>query len=567
MKKNILYNLLLAFIILVAFVILINVARGDSQTTDEGVHLFAGYTYLVKGDFRLDPEHPPFLKELSALPILTFSHLRTPIDGPNPLWDKASNYYYDSWQETRSMAVTFFYSLGNNVNKLLFWGRFPFIILTLILGWVTYFWANRLYGKKAGLLAAALILFMPNVLAHGHLIDTDLGVALFMFIATYFWGEYLKKPSWWGVTWVGLFSGLAFASKYTSVMLIPIFIILAIIKLFLDKNIKNWLKYFLGFIGLGVIGFLVVWATYGFSLMVPPPPIGSLSENIRLWTSYNYVPTFFDGIFSKIRPLLFPADFYKGFALITRHVVGGHGSYLLGHNSSTGWWYYFPVLIFYKTPLALFGLLGLAIIFFKKIRAKLIFDELILIVAPLAYLLMSINTRADLGVRHVLPIFPFLVVFAAKSINLVNFSKLKKIWELWLAVILILLIGWYFYSSLSAYPNYLSYFNEAAGGSSNGYKIATDSNLDWGQDLARIKAYVYDHPDEKFSLIYPWDGQPSLVYYGIDLPLVTPDETNVTGSVIVAATYAETGAYSWLWHYPYEEITPGVFVFHISEEG
>lgn len=570
MKKINLYYLLLLGIVTLAFILLIGISKSDSQTTDESVHLFAGYTYLTKNDFRLDPEHPPFLKELAGLPLLFFRDIKVPIDG---LWDKAGNFYYDSWKEARGLGENFFYSVNSNADQILFWGRLPFILLTLFLGLFAYFWANRLYGQKAGIFAAFLILLMPNILAHGHLINTDLGLTVFAFISIYFWGKFLKSASWrigWAnLSVAGLLLGLAFASKYTSVILIPIIFLLAVAKLFTDDDFKNWRRYLLGFFGAGIIGFIIVWASYGFTINLPPQPIGSFSQNIQMWASYN-IPTVFDGIFAKARPFLFPADFYKGLVLVVRHALGGHGAYLLGENSNFGWWYYFPVAIFYKTPLAFFAFLALAIGYFKRIRAKLIFDELILIIAPLVYLLISMSSKADLGVRHVLPIFPFLAVFAAKSINMINFSSLK-LWTKnrvkFLATVgFIVLVLWYLYSSLSNYPNYLSYFNEAAGGPSNGSKILTDSNLDWGQDIYRIKKYVAEHSDGKYSLTYPWDGEPALLYYGLNYPLVTPDDIDVKGEVIISATYARTDAYSWLWQFPHENITPGVLVFHLPDE-
>jgi len=557
-------NLLLGLLFVFILLLLVGAARSNSATTDESVHVFTGHTYLTRGDFRLDPEHPPFLKEISAVPILAISNLKTPIDG---LWDNAGNFYYDSWQEARIIAESFLYALGNNASKIIFWGRLPFIILTLVLGFAVYLWANKLYGKKVGIFAAFLILLMPNILAHGTLINTDLGLALFMFIAVYFWGEYLKKPSWRGLILTGIFCGLAFASKYTSVLLLPILIILGVIKIFIDKNSKYWIKYLLGFFGIGIITFIIVWFSYGFSIATPPQPIGTLSENIKMWANWD-IPTLFDGVFAKIRPVLFPADYYKGLILVTRHALGGHGSFLLGKTSNTGWWYYFPVAIFVKTPIPFFIFLALAIGIFGKIKAKLLFDELLLIIAPITFLVFSMYSKADLGVRHILPIFPFLAVYAAKSIKLVKFSEIKivnyDLKKLMSALVFLLLILWYLLSSVLSYPNYLAYFNEAAGGAKGGYKILTDSNLDWGQDMVRIRAYINKHNIQDPYVVYPWDSEDALRYYGINSTLLRPEDQEIKGDVIISATYLQSGAYDWLKKYPNEQITPGVFYFRVD---
>lgn len=554
-KKNFLLILLLTIFIL-AFSLMIFSGNSDSQTTDEAIHLFSGYTYLTQNNFRLDPEHPPFLKELGALPLLFFKNLNVSL---GDLWDKAGNFYYDSWQETRTMGENFFYTLANNPAKLLFWGRLPFILLTLVLGYFGFLWAKKLYGQKAGVLAAFLILFFPNFLAHGRLVNTDLGLTLFIFLVVYFWGKFLKKPTFFNGILAGVFLGLVLASKFTGIIIVPILILLVLIKIFcfdLKEKNKSWWKYLVGLVGIKLIAFIIIWATYGFSIQAPPATIGSLSNNINLWTGYT-VPTFFDHLFSKIRFLLFPAEFYKGLFLVLRHAVSGHGSFLLGQTSSSGWWYYFPVAIFYKTPIPIFLLLALSIAFWKKLRAKNLFDEILLILPPIIFLALSMFSKADLGVRHILPIFPFLIVFASKSINLIDFSKIK------FAIPFLILIGWYLLSAILSFPNYLAYFNEFAGGSKNNYKILTDSNLDWGQDIYRLKSYLNEHNIEKIYIVYPWDGDIALRYYGINFEPLSPENQNIKGPVVVSATYFQTDAYSWLRNYYSEQITPGLFIINI----
>lgn len=553
-------NILLAAIFISAFFLLIFSAKADSLTTDEGVHLFAGYTYLTKGDFRLDPEHPPLLKELAGTTLLLNHYLKTSMDG---FWDKAANFYYDSWQEARILGQNFLFTQGSDANKIIFFGRLPFISLTLILGFAVYFWAKKLYGQIAGVFSAFLILFLPSILAHGHLINTDLGLTLFIFIAVYFWTRFLTKQNWLYFILSGLFLSFALSSKFTSVLIFPILIILGLLKIFILGGSKNWLKIIGGFLGILIIGFIVVWASYGFSIKVPPPPIDSLSANINLWTSFH-APVSFDRFFEKIRPIMFPADFYKGLFLVSRHGLGGHGSFLLGQTSNTGWWYYFPVAIFYKTPIPFFIFLILAIVFTKRLKSKDQFDEVVLICAPIIFLGLSMFSKADLGLRHVLPIFPFLAVYASKSINLIKFKFGICTSQVACSLLFGILILWYLFSSLSSYPNYLSYFNEFAGGPNKGYQILGDSNLDWGQDIFRIKKYLDEHKITDGYILYPWDGNEALRYYGINLKPMPWDDQNIKGYAVVSATYLQLADLSWLWQYPYQQITPGVFIFKIN---
>jgi len=546
-------NVLLVLIFLSSFLLLIFASKMDSVTTDEGVHLFAGFTYLTQRDFRLDPEHPPFLKELAAFPLLFQKKLNYQLGS---LWDKAGNFYYDSWHEARALGD---YLVSQNSEKVIFWGRFPFIILTLILGAFGYFWANKLYGKKAGIFTAFLILFFPNILAHGHLINTDLGLTLFFLVAVYFWEKFLKVPNFLNGVLSGLFLGLVLASKYTGIIIIPIFIILAIIKMILEKNWANWLKYFVGFIASGLIAYLIILAIYGFSLQAPPIITQGLGAEINAYANYT-APNTFDTFYPSIRSFLIPADFFKGLVMVLIHAGGGHSSYLLGHTSGTGWWYYFPVAIFFKTPISVFILLILSIIFFRKIKAKNIFDEYLLIIPPVVFLLFAMASKADLGIRHILPIFPFIFIFIAKTINLVDFKK----WG-WTAIGLILLIGWYLFSTLMSFPNYLAYFNEFAGGSKGGYKILTDSNLDWGQDVFRIKDYIDKNNIQKPYMVYGWDGNDYLKKQGIiDYIDLAPNDKNIQGDVIISASSLVGTDYNWLEKYPRTQITPGVFLVRID---
>ena len=545
------YGLLLA-IFIVSFGLMFFSAKKDSMTTDEGVHLFAGFTYLAEKDFRIDSEHPPLLKELGVLPLLFFEDLKVDLGSR---WEKAGNFYCDFWQEARILGDRFVFE---NPSTILLAGRMVFIILTLILGLFGYFWANKIYGNKAGIFAAFLILFFPNILAHGRLINTDLGLTLFLFITVYFWGKFLKSPNVPKGLLSGLFLGLVLSSKYTGVILLPILIVLAISKLVLQKNLVNLSKYLVGLISVLIISFFVIWGSYFFNVSPPPKINDPLSTEIMKTTSYN-VPTTYDFAFSKIRGIIIPKDFYKGFILVVRHALGGQSSYLLGQTSNQGWWYYFPVGILFKTPIPVFIFFLLAIIYFKKTKSKDIFDEYLLIIPPVIFLAFSMYSKADLGVRHILPIFPFLLVFASKSINLINFKKIN-VWAIFFGF----LIVWYLASAITSFPNYIAYFNEFAGGPKGGYKIMTDSNLDWGQDVFRIKDYIQKNNLQNVYLVYGWDGDMYLEKNGIDFKPLSSGERNIKGNVIISASLYVDENYSWLKKYPSKQITPGVFLIDVN---
>lgn len=550
--------------VLLAFALLVISALKNSQTTDEGVHLYAGYTYLTKRDFRFDPEHPPLLKELGALPLLFVRDLKLP---PEELWNGASDFYKDSWREARASGEIFLYSAGNDAQRLLFWGRFPFIVLTIALGLFAFFWARKLYGAKAGVFAVFLMLFFPNVLAHGNLINTDLGLTLFIFAAVYFWGEYLQRPGWKNLCGSGIFVGLAFASKYTGILLLPILVVLIIERTLFDKSIRKLAKYSLGCAAVLIISFIIVWASYGFATDVPPPRAQSLLES----NAFSGGPTTvaLNAAFQKLRPMLFPAAYYKGLFYVGNHALTGHRAFLLGMRSGTGWWYYFLIAIFYKTPIPIFLLLVVAIAYFAKTASPDRFDEFLLITPAMIFLGLAMFSKTDLGIRHILPIFPFVFVFISKSIKLVfrpaaEVEKKQPRRTIFPALGFLLLGLWYLYSAIASCPNYLAYFNEFAGGPKGGYRILTDSNLDWGQDLYRIKNYLAENNISRYYLIYSWDGEPALKYFGLE-PLPLPRySSEVTEKFVISATALQNGRFEWLKSHPARQLTPGVFIFDVQ---
>lgn len=556
MKKSFKISILI-IIFLVSFLLMFFSARSDSATTDESIHLFAGFTYLTQNDFRLDPEHPPLIKEIAALPLLALK----PHYILGSEWQRAGNFYYDSWKETRMMSNNFLYSWGNNPEALLILARVMMIILTLALGLSVFFYARKLYGINAGIFAAFMILFLPIVIAHGRLINTDIGVTLFSILTIFFWSNFLKKQTLTNFIFSGVFLGLALASKYTAAIFVAIMLILLIIKWLLDKKI--FIKLIFAYLGTLIIAFAIIWAAYGFSLTSPPPPEGGLSGEINSWSSIS-MNAKFNQTYEKLRPFFVPADFFKGLSLIGRHVVGGNGAFLLGHNSTIGWWYYFLVAIFFKTPIALFIFIFFSLYYFKKVRSKDIFDEYVLILSAGIFLAVAMLSRANLGIRHVLPIFPFVIIFASKAINAIDFKNFSFKKSALPTYIFCGAIVWYLAIGLGSYPNYLAYFNEFSGGSNRGYKLLTDSNLDWGQDVFRIKNYLEKNNIQKPYIVYPWGGELDLKYYNIDFILLTPEMQNVRGKAVVSATYYDTDAYAWLRKFPKTQISAGVFLVELN---
>lgn len=480
-------------------------ARGDSLVIDEKVHIPAGYLHVWQGDYTFNTEHPPLLNDLAGL----FAKIAK----PNLPEEKMANFNGgDQWE----YGDLFFYKSGNNVEKIIFWARLPFIFLTLGLIYLVYLWAKTLFGPKAGLLAAVLTAFSPNILAHGHLATTDIGVTFFFVLTCWLLRKYFLKPTWGNAALLGLSLGLVLLAKFSGLVVLPI-IFLGLIYLWFLKKPK--LLPALGqFLMIILIPLILLWLLYAFSLrgeLTNLPPVYELSKTLGYHTiSHPYS-----------RWLLIPFDkFIQGLEILSDHNASGHWAYLNGQISTSGWWYYFPLVLWYKLTITEIILFALSIFFGWRFLKKTDgwFEGFLLIFPPLLYLGISMIGKIDIGIRHVLPILPFFYILISRMIQ--NRHLILK------PIIILLVIG-QILIGLLAFPNYLAYFNQIAGGAKGGIKHLADSNLDWNQNMKRFQKYAREHHLQKVYELC-WDSD-SFTYYGIENEILP--NTPVKGVVVICA--------------------------------
>ncbi len=546
-------NFLAVFLLLSMFFLSTFSLKDDSATFDEAAYIPAGYSYLTQKDYRLNPEHPPLIKELAVIPLL-FLDLNFPKN--SPAWESANQ-----WQ----FGQEFLYYSGNNLDKILFRARLSIVFLSIFLGWFLFHWARKLGGNKTALLVLTLFSFSPTFLAHGRLVTTDLAATLGVVLAVYFWLKFLENPSRKNIIFAGLILGLALLFKFSLLILVPFLGLITLIYVLLKtKKINQILKYVSQAILAGIISMLVIWLIYQFQI-----------------TSY------FSGALMAIKRATLPSWW---------------PTYLLGQISSFGFWYYFPVTYFLKIPLA-FHILTLIALFgafwktkkrsFSKLGEKIQgwiaehFTEFTMIAFLIVYWLVAVNSRLNIGVRHLLPTFPFIYILV--SLGIKNWLKnvrlpFKKIAVCSISVLLV----WYALSSLIAYPYYLSYFNEIAGGSENGYKYVVDSNCDWGQDLKRLARWVDEQGIEKIYVDYfgggnveYYLGEKAVLWYGSSWwswsGWQTLEKFPRGNYFAVSATFLQggrgepapgfnwsAGEYSWLNSYqPLVQIGNSIFVYYV----
>jgi len=376
--------------------------------------------------------------------------------------------------------------------KRLFWARLPTVVLSLLLVAVVFAWAAELFGRAAALMAAFLCALSPNILAHGRLVTTDIALTLAFFSATYLFWRYLRAPSRGRLAAAGLAFGFAQLTKITALFLVVIFFLLIALRAFdrwrrgreataVDGSLPREL---LALGGLCVFAMVIVNAGFLFE--------GTFSS----LADYDFKSERMQHL-QQVRglrclPLPAPVPFVQGVDMVSYDMARDRWTYCLGEHRPQGFWYYYLVAYGLKVPISMLLLLVLAVggRFYRKGRidrkSQGWGDDLFLWV-PSAFLFvyLSLFYQYQIGLRHLLPIFPFLFVFVSR-LAVVEPRRWRRFW-VWGRGLLLVSYAW---SSFSIYPHYLAYFNELRGGPEEGWRYLVDSNLDWGQDQARAR-YIY----------------------------------------------------------------------------
>jgi len=577
--SNRLTYIIAGLLLIFVFIIAVFSVQGDSLTMDELAHLPAGYSYLTQKDMRLNPEHPPLLKDLSALPLLFIKNIKFPSE--IKAWKEKVNGQWD-------FGHYFLYQTGNPVEKMIFWARIPMILLLILLGFYIFKWTRELFGNCAALLALFFFSFSPTFLAHGRLVTTDVGAATACFVATYYFIKSLQSPTKKNIIIAGVVFGVAQLLKFSVILLVPFFGFLGLLW-WLTKSGTFWQTIKIGFL-VFLIGFLLIWPIYQYHVWNYPPEKQLSDTKIYLRDTVKPIKNAILWMVDK--PILRAyAHYFTGISMVFHRVVGGNTTYFLGEVSNLGWRNYFPIVYAIKLPLA-FHILTLIALFYAvwfikkpfwqnfgqrlKNWVKSHFPEFSILTFIIIYWAVSIKGNLNIGVRHLLPVFPPTFTLVAGMIA----KGLKEPYLKLKYSLLMILILWQAFSVISIYPHFLAYFNEIVGGPNQGYIYVVDSNLDWGQDLKRLKIWTEKNGVNKIYVDYfggsdvkyylgekfaPWWGQRN------------PQELPKGSYLAVSATLLQGGRgqaapgfnqptdyYRWLDRYePIAKIGYSIFVYYL----
>jgi hypothetical protein len=524
-------------------------ARRQSQTFDEAAHIFSGYRYWKNFDFGFNPEHPPLLKLVAALPLLRLS-LRTP-SIPD------ADFKMVEFRTGRDFLY------GNDAGIILFRARMAAATFTLCLALCIFLLAQCMWGDGPAFIALALFVFDPNFLAHGALVTTDIAVTLGIFLGVASFYFYLKNPTAPRLVGAGLAAGICLSSKHSGILLFLMLLLLMLTELVTWEEVTarklapdfvaRALRLAASLAAISTISLVVLWSVYGFRFAARPaglkvnPPLPEFVQQMGHGSS---------GIVLLMARLhLLPESYLYGIADISS--VGTIPTVIFGKYYPSAQWFYFPSVFVVKSTLAfllLCCLLPLCAKFWgKPVKRELFF----LVIPPAVYLIVAMSSGINYGIRHLLPIYPFLIVLV--SFAAWNFGQRNRAF----AIVVAAVVVFHAASSLHAFPNYIPYSNELWGGPSKTHAILADSNVDWGQGLVAMKQYINENHIENCWFAYFGQLIVDVSYYGIrckPLPTAFADMIHmpmaivppqVDGPVFISATEVTRTYWRADWINPY----------------
>ncbi|MCZ6601409.1 MAG: glycosyltransferase family 39 protein, partial [Planctomycetota bacterium] len=375
-------------------------------------------------------------------------------------------------------------------DRITFWARIPLVLLAAALGLFVYRWSREIHGEVGGLVSLALFCLSPNLIAHGRLVTTDVPVALFSLLVAYFLWRNLKAPPgrlWWPY---GLSLALAFLAKYSAIVLLPATVGVVLCWLWLDRPSRKDAGSFLRKFGVATALPILAVVVFGFG---PTSP-------------FAYVEGFRDA-FEKLN---------------TEYL-----SYLAGEYSREGFYLYYLIAFALKTPIATLMILAISLLAIRR-HPRLVLVSLAL--PALLFFLAPTLRRYNIGIRYVLPIYPFLFVLAGGAISVPSPRGALR----WATAVLLI---WLAVGTFRAYPHYLPYFNEMAGGSPGGIRWLDDSNIDWGQDLKALGRVAREENLGRIGIIYHGTARPRYYLPDSYVPTRTEAESPRSGQVYAVSAH------------------------------
>jgi hypothetical protein len=520
--------------------------RTQSFTNDEPEHLVAGLEAWKFGEFKHWHDQPPLPRMLFALPLVG-TDWQYHIAGDQVRLDKP--------------AAEVWLNRSRWVNVLLG-------VTLLLLVWAT---ARRLFGEAAGLFALGLATVSPELVAHFSIDTMDGPATLAIFLTALQFVRYRRRPTWGQAALLGCAVGVMMLSKFNCPPMIALVLALVLFhrpggSIYEHGSRPGWLR------GLQwkragsvfLAAFLVVWAGYFFHVS----QVTFADQMVTIhFAGYTKLLQYEMPTLQTPITIFWPAcEWFTGLGQVVVHNAEGHRSFLLGQYSADGFLLYFPVAILLKWPpiVLLAGGVGVVIVALRRFAGRLesVQQELLaLSLFPAVYLAFALISHINIGVRHVLPVYPFLLLYAAAT------GAWLARWRLGLPLLSLLFLA-QAADTMRYTPDDLAYFTPFVSPERT-WTLLSDSNTDWGQGLYALREYQAAHPQETIHLAYVGEVDPA--WMGIQYERLS-EQDRPTGTVIVSATHLSGQllnnheAYRWLLRYPIKTVLDHtLYVFEVPQ--
>jgi len=483
LSARVLWVSVVALIAVQSLLVVLTIHRA-SPTFDEGNHSFAAYMMLHTGDYGLNSEHPPLVKYLAALPTLG-----------RDLWipeNKNRSFKTEAYVDGGEWLAR----NDGDRNQLIFHMRLAAGVLVPLLALVVFLMARECFGDWAAVTALALVVFDPNILGNGALVTTDIGISLFFVAATWCFYRYVKQPTLTRLLVAAIVAGLLLATKHSAILFAPMMLLLMGYEVAAaPRGTRRRTALRLGgaFCTIVVIGVLVLWSFYGFRYAARPAPL-KMSTTLADWVAP--VGAFDSAVVNAIgRMHLLPESYLIGMVDV-RRMADHYPTFIFGRNWPHGVWWYFPSVFAIKTTLGLLALTLVAVLAIGMRKLKLDREVVFVLVPALVYFITAIVFGMNIGSRHLLPFYAYLFILAGAAAAAV--ARSSRRWLIACAV----LVAAHVVSSMTVYPNFMAYANEAFGGPAKLPMLLSDANIEWGQQLFQVKQWQDRHPNEECWFAY-----------------------------------------------------------------
>jgi len=497
-----------------------------SPTFDESGHIVCGYAW-----WQADKPRMPFQSLMVSQRWMTL-----PL-----LWSKPQFPLLPEINaglaRQQDMGFLLLFRDGNDWAAIVRPCRAMILLAAVLFGWALFRWSRALWGDAGALITLTLYCLSPEVLAHGGLATTDLMTALLFALAAHlFWGV-LHRLTWLRLLMTGMAIGALLSVKLSSLLFVPMAVAMLLVRLgggapllvrgrAVAAGGRTRGGLLLACVGLALIAWATIWAIYGFRYSADIPGVSSM-------LNWDLDPgRFVDRAVDTLRSGRWLPEAY----LFDLHLFSQHTarlSYLFGDYSTHGWWTFFPAVYLYKTPLPALAILVVAFgafAQFRRCRAQLyaLTPWLVLLVV---YLGAAILVRFNVGSRHLLPTYAPLFIVAGAA----------AAWgeRRWARAVLLVSMGWLLAENLRVGSDHMAYFNELAGGPSQGHRVFVDSSLEWGQHLPALETWLARRRDSA-PVYVAYFGYADLRRFRLERATRLPSYFDERGDVAPAPLYPGT---------------------------